>query len=78
MARPFAVIIDGQLQEFDRFEDLPEQFDCLVRFIPPVPAAPHTPEQHEATALWPARLTALIEREREGRRPPARGPARVA
>ena len=75
--RPFAVIVDGQLLELDRYEDLPAVFDRLVRFIPPVPPGPHTPAQHEATALWPARLAALMSREREGRRPSARGAAPV-
>lgn len=76
--RPYAVILDGELQEFDHYDDLPEQFDRLVRFIPPVEPAPHTAEQHEATARWPARLAALMERERLGYQPPARGLAPVA
>lgn len=77
MARPFALIIDGEIQEFDRYEDLPEQFDRVVRFIPPAPPPPHTPEQHDELALWTGRLQALMAHERAGRRPPLRGPAPV-
>ena len=57
------MILDGQVAEFDRWEDLPERFDHLVRFLPQIPPPPHTPEQHADAEAWVGRLRAAMERE---------------
>jgi hypothetical protein len=60
----FDLIVGGVLRSFQRWEDLPEVFDHVVRFEPDIPPAPHTEEQHEAAAMWNARLQELMEKER--------------
>ena len=60
----FQFIIDGDLVEFDRWEDVPELFDHVIKFIPdPIPEE-HTEEDHEQMALWNERLQQLMEKER--------------
>ena len=51
------------------YEDIPEDFDHVIRFIPDLPKpagedGEHTEEQHEELTLWNVRLQALMEKER--------------
>ena len=60
----FQFIIDGDLVEFDRWEDVPELFDHVIKFIPVIIEPPHTVEDHEELAKWNDRLQELMEKER--------------
>lgn len=62
----FDLIVDGVLRSYQRWEDLPAVFDHVVRFEPELAPGPHSEEQHEAAALWNARLQQLMEIERAG------------
>ena len=60
----FVFQIDGQLVTITKWEDVPEEFDHLIKFIPdPIPEE-HTEEDHEQMALWNERLQQLMEKER--------------
>ena len=60
----FQLIINGELALYDKYEDIPEDFEHVIRFIPDVPPEPHTEEDHEEMALWNTRLQKLMEKER--------------
>ena len=45
-------MINGELQIFERFEDIPEDFDHVIEFVPEIPDGPHTHEQHEEIEKW--------------------------
>lgn len=62
----FDLIVGGVLRSYQRWEDLPLQFDHVIRFEPDIPPPPHTPEQHAEAAMWNARLQQLMEIERAG------------
>ena len=49
---------------FDKYEDIPEEFDHVIKFIPDVIPEPHTEEEHEEMAQWNIRLQELMEKER--------------
>lgn len=51
---------------FTDWNDIPEDFEFshVVKFLPNIPPAPHTPEQHLEVGEWNARLTKLMEIER--------------
>ena len=64
----FQFIINGEMVTFDKYEDVPKDFDHVIKFIPDVPEPEgedggHTEEQHEEFALWNGRLQELIKRE---------------
>ena len=49
----FQFLIDGKLVTYDRYEDIPETFDHVIKFLPDNPEPEgedgnHTEEQHEA------------------------------
>ena len=60
----FQFIINGELITFDKYEDIPEEFEHVIKFIPDVIPEPHTEEEHEEMAQWNTRLQKLMEKER--------------
>ena len=65
----FQFIINGELVAFDKYEDIPENFEHVIRFVPDLPEPEgedgnHTDEQHEELSLWNVRLQSLMEKER--------------
>ena len=61
----FQFIINGELVTFDKYEDIPEEFEHVIKFLPDIPELPegHTDEEHEELALWNTRLQKLMEKE---------------
>ena len=60
----FVFQIDGREVTITKWEDVPEEFDHVIKFIPdPIPEE-HTEEDHEQMALWNERLQQLMEKER--------------
>tara|TARA_B110000503_G_C6976951_1_gene341575 strand:+ start:597 stop:800 length:204 start_codon:yes stop_codon:yes gene_type:complete len=60
----FQMIVDGELVLYDKYEDIPENFEHVIRFIPDIPPEPHTEDQHEEISQWNTRLQELMEKER--------------
>ena len=65
----FKFIVDGEVVTVNRYEDIPEKFEHVIKFLPDVPApvgggGNHTDEQHAEMARWNGRLQALMEKER--------------
>ena len=63
MAHQFAILIDGKVQVFDNYDDIPETFENVIRFEPEVPPEPHTEEQHHEIEPWNNKLQQLLKRE---------------
>ncbi len=66
MAHEFVVLLNGKLKTYTKYEDIPERFDNVIRFIPEIPEPPHTHEQHEEMDSWNERLQELMKRETNG------------
>ena len=49
---------------FERYEDIPEEFDYLIEFVPEVPPGPHTEQEHEEIASWLDKFDRIMERQR--------------
>ena len=64
MAHEFVILINGKLETYTRYEDIPEKFDNVIKFIPDIPPAPHTHDEHDEMAIWNDRLQKLMEKER--------------
>ena len=65
----FQLIVNGELVTYDKYEDIPEEFDHVIKFIPDLPEPEgedghHTDEQHNQMGLWNTRLQELMEKER--------------
>ena len=64
----FVLIVNGELVTYTKYEDIPEDFDHVIKFLPEIPPGPHTHEQHEEIHTWNDRLQYLVGKEREKER----------
>ena len=60
----FQFIINGELITFDNYEDIPDEFEHVIRFLPDIISEPHTEDEHDEIAVWNDRLQQLMEKER--------------
>ena len=60
----FQFIINRELVTFDKYEDIPDEFEHVIKFLPDVIPEPHTEEEHAEVAQWNTRLQKLMEKER--------------
>ena len=60
----FQFIVNGELVTYDKYEDIPETFEHVIKFFPDVPPEPHTEEEHEEIEEWNNRFKKLMEKER--------------
>jgi hypothetical protein len=65
MSHEFVILRNGVLETYDKYEDIPDDFDHLIKFLPDLPEGPHTEEEHEEIHTWNDKLQALIEIERK-------------
>ena len=63
MAHEFVVLRKGILETYNKYEDIPETFENLIKFLPDIPDGPHTHEQHEEIDSWNDKLKELMKRE---------------
>jgi len=57
------VMQNNELVEYDRYEDIPDDFDHVIEFLPEIPPEPHTHEQHEEIDSWHDRFLRLMRIE---------------
>jgi hypothetical protein len=60
----FKFIVNGELVTYDKYEDIPETFEHVIKFLPDIIEPPHTQEDHDELAKWNDRLQKLMEKER--------------
>lgn len=65
MSHEFVILKNGNLETYDKYDDIPDDFDHLIKFLPDLPAGPHTEEEHEEIHAWNDKLQALMEIERK-------------
>jgi len=64
MPHRFVLRKGDQILAFDRYEDIPDDFDHVIEFRPEIPDPPHTPQQHDEIEAWQPRFQRLMEKER--------------
>ena len=57
----FQFIVNGELVTYDSWENIPEEFEHVIKFIPDVPPDPHTEDEHAEMEIWNTRLQQLLE-----------------
>ena len=61
MAHEFILLINGELKTFTDYDDIPEKFDNVIKFLPDVS---HEEVDHSGeNNIWNDRLQELIKRE---------------
>ena len=65
----FQLVVNGILETYTKYEDIPDTFENVIKFLPDLPEPEgedgnHTAEQHAEMARWNGRLQVLMEKER--------------
>ena len=65
----FQLVVNGILETYTKYEDIPDTFENVIKFLPDLPEPEgedgnHTDEQHAEMERWNGRLQALMEKER--------------
>jgi len=53
---------NDMLEVYDRYEDIPDDLDHVIEFLPEIPPEPHTEQQHEEIETWPDLFLKLMEK----------------
>ena len=64
MAHEFVILVNGELVTYTNYDDIPEQFDNIIKFLPDIPDGPHSHDDHDEIPKWNERLQQLMEKER--------------
>ena len=66
MPHEFVIEKDGQILTFDDYDQIPKQFDLLIKFLPELLPCDHdnhdnSDHKHEHLEYWHSRLIELLE-----------------
>ena len=64
MAHEFVLLVKGELKTYTNYEDIPDEFDNVIKFIPEIPNGPHSHNEHDEIEKWNEKLQLLMEKER--------------
>jgi len=64
MPHQFVILEDGVLKTYNNYDDIPETFDNVIKFLPEVPSGPHSHNEHEEIEKWNIKLLELLKREK--------------
>ncbi len=68
MKHEFVILIGGKLYTYENYEDIPETFDNVIKFVPAFAPGPHTHDEHEELSYWNQKLKELMKREKNASR----------
>lgn len=63
MSHLFRVLVNGKIEEYDNFDDIPDKIDNVIAFLPEIIPPPHKPGEHEINAQWGEKFKELMSRE---------------
>jgi len=63
MGHRFVIMQNNKLYEYTEYEQIPNDFDHVIEFVPEVPLGPHTDQQHEEIDQWHSKFERLMEIE---------------
>lgn len=64
MAHEFVILRNGKQETYSNYDDIPLDFNHVIKFLPEVPPPPHTHEQHEEIDAWMEKFKRLLEIEK--------------
>jgi hypothetical protein len=59
----YVIMVNGKLNTYENYEDIPKQFDHVIKFLPDVIPEPHTEEEHKEIETYNDKLQELMKRE---------------
>jgi hypothetical protein len=65
MKHEFKILKNRQIEIYDDYDKIPEDFDHIISFKPWIPDGPHTHDEHSEISEWNNKLQNLIKKEKE-------------
>lgn len=65
MSNEFVVLRRGEFETYTNYDDIPLDFDHVIKFLPEVPLGPHSDDEHIMLEQWNAKLQRLLEIEHQ-------------
>ena len=59
----FVILRNGKIETYTHYDDIPESFDHVIKFLPAEITGPHTHEEHDELSIWNDKLKELMKRE---------------
>jgi hypothetical protein len=51
-----------EIEVYDFYDDIPDDLDHVIEFLPEIPPEPHTQQQHEEIESWLGLFNKLMEK----------------
>jgi hypothetical protein len=62
MGHRFVIMRRDKIETYDCYDDIPDDLDHVIEFLPEIPPEPHTQQQHEEIAAWLGLFNRLMEK----------------
>ncbi len=62
-AGEYIVRVAGEIKQYSHFNQIPDDFQNIIKFLPAIPPGPHTHEQHEAIDQLPKIFQTFMKKE---------------
>ena len=62
MGHRFVIMRRDVIEVYDRYDDIPDDLDHVIEFLPEIPPGPHTQQQHEEIDAWLGLFNRLMEK----------------
>jgi len=59
----FVVLRNGKIEKYSSFDEIPESFEHVIKFLPDPLPEPHSDSDHEEMLKWNDKLKELMKRE---------------
>jgi len=66
MSHEFVLMVNGEVKTYTEWEDIPDSFDHVIKFLPNIPEEEQDIDGCEqSTHIWCTRLKELMEKEND-------------
>jgi hypothetical protein len=62
MGHRFVIMRGDKIEVYDCYDDIPDDLDHVIEFLPEIPPEPHTAQQHKEIDAWPGLFNTLMEK----------------
>lgn len=62
MGHRFVIMRHDKIEVYDCYDDIPDDLDHVIEFVPEIPPEPHTKQQHQEIDAWLGLFNRLMEK----------------
>ena len=62
MGHRFVIMRHDKIEVYDCYDNIPDDLDHVIEFLPEIPPEPHTQQQHKEIDAWLGLFNRLMEK----------------